>query len=140
MPVSCDPRRTTSVDDGRPSSSPYSYDCSKKAGRAPISDKLAAQVRAQLQQDGVCDRAGRPACSDLRLCGIVQLTEQTGLESCLHDDPVKPGVNGYCYIDGQQGNLDFVNQCPANRRQVVRLVPEGQTPTPDAIDYVSCGG
>ncbi len=74
------------------------------------------------------------------MCEIQQLTDQTGLQSCLDDDPVAKGVNGYCYVDGNQGNPAFINQCPETERRVLRFVPESDTPTQGANVFIACAG
>ncbi len=125
------------VVEARPSS--VAGNCSM-AGRAPVGSKLASAVRQRLKQMGRCDDAGQPACSDFNLCEITQLTEPSVLQSCLDDDPVQSGVNGFCYVDSQQGNPEFISSCPANERRTLRFVPQDKTPTPGAMVFLSCGG
>ncbi len=127
-----------------PVNAPNSYSCGNKPGRAPLTGedgtKLAAAVRSRLKADGQCGAGNEPACSDFNLCEIQQLTNQTGLQSCLNDDPVKAGVNGYCYIDPHQGNPAFISQCLETERRVLRFVPESDTPTQGANVFIACAG
>jgi len=133
-----------------PAGSPNAYDCTKKPGRGPLTGdngtKLEAAVRARLKQDGQCDGAGQPACDQFQMCAITQLDKQTGLNSCLNDDPVKAGVNGYCYIDqtcvdAKTCNGKFISQCPETEKRLLRFVgADTKTPTDGANVFIACAG
>ncbi len=112
-------------------------DCNKP-GRAAPAYKLAAAARLTLGKEGLCGGSGQPDCTEMNLCQIEQLTDQTGLESCLQDDTVKAGVNGFCYVGGQQGNPAFIKSCPPDRHDLLRFVPVNVTPIPGATVLIAC--
>ncbi|HEY5957050.1 MAG TPA: hypothetical protein VIV60_10875, partial [Polyangiaceae bacterium] len=124
-------------------------DCEAK-GRDRVDDKLRNAVLAGMRADQLCDSPGRPACSDFGTCQLRQLTD---------DDPNQPltqcqtkvgyesssPVPGFCYVDPAEhvGAEELVQQCPNNRKRVLRIVGNGddlRAPAPNSWTFVSCAG
>ncbi|MFO0550308.1 MAG: hypothetical protein U0271_18080 [Polyangiaceae bacterium] len=68
-------------------------------------------------------------------CEVQQL-EGDSLDTCLNDDPVPPGVDGWCYVDPTIGSSDLVSECPPAERHIIRPVGDG-LPTGGAL-HIYC--
>jgi hypothetical protein len=95
--------------------------CDEAGFGALAADALRAG-KDRLQQAGVCDVAGQPACDDLCGCELLQKTG-SDLETCQQQDGTLNGAAGWCYIDPSQGagSSSLVASCPQTQRRVVRV-------------------
>ncbi|HMA92958.1 MAG TPA: hypothetical protein VKP30_09745, partial [Polyangiaceae bacterium] len=124
--------------------------CADK-GRDPVEPALAHAVREGLKADGLCDVGNQPACSELTLCQLRQLADDmhadkplTGCQNQENYETASP-VPGFCYVDPAQhlGSESLVEECPANRRRILRIVGDAdlkRAPAPGAWTFIACAG
>jgi hypothetical protein len=114
------------------------------ARRAP-DEVLDSVVRSQLanQEGGGCGAAD-PNCTGACLCEVLQVQQVTtnptdALRACQNDE-VASGVEGWCYVDADQGlgNEALVEGCPATQRRLLRFVGRGLEP--NTTTFVACTG
>lgn len=115
------------------------------ARRAPEAG-VDSVVRGRLAQDPArpCGDAD-PSCAGACLCEVLQVQQVEGpnpeqaLEICQNNEDAA-GVEGWCYIDAEQGigNEALVENCPATQRRLLRFVGSGLAP--NTTTFVACTG
>jgi len=120
-------------------------ECDPNFARQRPDDVLDSVVRGQLSTElgRPCGEAD-PNCTRACLCEVLQVQQvQTNppnaLEVC-RDDPDASGVEGWCYVDADQGlgNEELVENCPATQRRLLRFVGRGLEP--NTTTFVACTG
>jgi len=114
-------------------------DCNLPGRKAvsPESSAVLASIRSQLQVNGSCDVAGKPACDSFCQCEVRQ-ESGADLTACQkNQDPEQPG---YCYIDDPSSPA--VANCPANQKRILRFAdtPSNRIPANGAIAFIACLG
>lgn len=116
------------------------------ARRAP-DPVLDSVVRGQLSSDrgggGGCG-ADDPSCVNACLCEVLQVQQvesnpENALIVCQNDEDAS-GVQGWCYVDADQGlgNDALVENCPATQKRLLRFVGRGLEP--NSTTFVACTG
>ncbi|MDI1443279.1 hypothetical protein [Polyangium sp. 6x1] len=85
-------------------------------------------------------------------CEITQLGVEEGTQdaraACQDDASEEPQlngqpVNGWCYVDGTTtpptGNVEIVQDCPANEKRIIRFVGKGEA-QPGSTLFITCSG
>lgn len=133
-----------------PPSSQAWHECEVK-GREPVMPQLRDAVFRSMREDLLCDAPSRPQCAEFTLCKLVQLSddmhESLPLTKCQSEIgfETNSAVPGFCYIDPEQeiGNPALVEQCPANRKRMLRIVGNGdelRAPAPGSWTFIACAG
>lgn len=116
------------------------------SARVTLSDADRKTLQAELVTRGTCGGTTGVDCNSLCACEIPQ-AKSTALRACQNDDsftPIDPGsgarVDGWCYVspDDGFGAAALVNQCPAARRQNLRLLGSANT-APSEHLFAICG-
>ncbi|MFZ5897527.1 MAG: hypothetical protein ACOY0T_41140 [Myxococcota bacterium] len=116
------------------------------ATRIPLDSADARALKAELTQRGTCGPNTAVDCNTLCACQIPQATS-AALRACQNDDatnPIDPDtgapINAWCYVSPEQGfgAPSLVNQCPAGRRQNLRLLGSA-FPTAQEHLFAVCG-
>lgn len=108
-------------------------------GLAELTDPtLADAVQDELESLGQCGSAD-PSCKGLCRCQLPQL-EGVQLLDCQNSFEIS-NASGFCYISAAPGepfvgNLDFVKDCPADRRRDLRLL--GGAPKAQLFTLLAC--
>jgi hypothetical protein len=119
--------------------------CDSAIARRAPDPVLNTVVRAQLAADRAqpCG-SGDPNCTNACLCEVLQVQQVTSnpanaLQVCQNDENAS-GVEGWCYIDADQGlgNEELVENCPATQRRLLRFVGRGLEPNTTTL--VACTG
>jgi hypothetical protein len=119
--------------------------CDPNFGRRVPDDVLDSVVRGQLasERNSPCGSAD-PNCTQACLCEVLQVQQVTSnptnaLEVC-RDREDAAGVEGWCYVDADQGlgNPALVENCPATQRRLLRFVGRGLEP--NSTTFVACTG
>jgi hypothetical protein len=114
------------------------------ARRAP-DPVLDSVVRGQLagERNSPCG-ANDPTCRGACLCEVLQVQQvesnpANALDVCRQDEDAS-GVEGWCYVDADQGfgNPALVENCPATQQRVLRFVGRGLEP--NTTTFVACTG
>ncbi len=119
--------------------------CNAAIARAKPDPVVESVVRSQLVKERVSPCAdGDDDCSDACLCEVLQVQQVTAnppdaLQRC-QNDPDATGVEGWCYVDADQGvgSDELVENCPATQRRLLRFVGRGLEP--NTTTYVACTG
>jgi hypothetical protein len=120
-------------------------ECDENFARRAPDPVLDSVVRGQLagERNSPCG-TGDPSCTGACLCEVLQV-QQVGsnptnaLDVCRQDEDAS-GVEGWCYVDADQGfgNPALVENCPATQRRVLRFVGRGLEP--NSTTFVACTG
>jgi hypothetical protein len=119
--------------------------CDPAIARRAVDPVLDTVVRGQLAADrGNLCGDGDPNCTGACLCEVLQVQQvtsnpQNALDVCQNDENAS-GVEGWCYIDADQGigNDALVENCPATQRRLLRFVGRGLEPNTTTL--VACTG
>jgi len=119
--------------------------CDAMFGRRAPDAVLDSVVRGQLasERNEPCGEDD-PTCQQACLCEVLQVQQvernpTNALDVC-RDDEDAAGVEGWCYVDADQGlgNPDLVENCPATQRRLLRFVGRGLEP--NSTTFVACTG
>lgn len=119
--------------------------CDPNFGRRQPDAVLDSVVRGQLASERAqpCG-TNDPSCQGACLCEVLQVQQVTtnpmnALEVC-RDREDAAGVEGWCYVDADQGlgNPALVENCPATQRRLLRFVGRGLEP--NSTTFVACTG
>jgi hypothetical protein len=119
--------------------------CDPNFGRREPDAVLDSVVRGQLasERNSPCGM-GDPGCTRACLCEVLQVQQVTGnptnaLDVCRENEDAA-GVEGWCYVDADQGlgNPALVENCPATQRRLLRFVGRGLEP--NSTTFVACTG
>jgi hypothetical protein len=119
--------------------------CDPAFGRRAPDAVLDSVVRGQLATERA-EPCGNddPTCAGACLCEVLQVQQVTSnppnaLDVC-RDDEDAAGVEGWCYVDADQGlgNPALVENCPATQRRLLRFVGRGLEP--NSTTFVACTG
>jgi hypothetical protein len=123
----------------------------KAKGRDEVDQTLRHAVLEGMRADKLCDAPNRPACDTFGTCQLKQLTDDLGPNQPLTKCQTTAGyetsspVPGFCYVDPSNavGAEELVQQCPENRKRVLRIVGNGddlRAPAPNSWTFVACAG
>ena len=109
-------------------------------GRIAASASGTAALLERLEETRYCGAAGQPACDELCVCAIEQMSG-AGLEACQGEPSLPLELAGFCYVDPAQGfgEPELVSGCPVGRKRRLRFLGEG-VPRDGASTFLLCGG
>jgi hypothetical protein len=113
---------------------PPGESCDAARRRSPASGDALPLVRQRVEDRGLCDAPGRPACSALVLCEVAEAGP-----AC-HRQMEQPDV-GWCYVDPAQNPEDdpeIVASCPPAQKRLVRFVDPVPVVEPNVHALVVC--
>jgi hypothetical protein len=110
--------------------------CDVAIGRVAPNAAFAKSVQSELRQDGTCDGASGPRCSELCIREVVQL-EGDDLAIC-QNDAGATGPPGFCYVDPAAGLGDpsVVADCSADSQRKLRVLSESDAGA--ARRFIAC--
>ncbi len=124
------------VIEAKPPQSPSG--CSCNGPRTEPSSITRRGIEDELTRAGQCDGDTGISCSDYCICELSQFAGGD-LEICQNSATDSGDLEGYCYIDPENGvgNPDLVAACPPTQRRLLRFMGP-DFPSPNASVYVSC--
>lgn len=119
--------------------------CDPNIARKVPDEAVDTAIRGQLAVErGTPCGDSDPLCTKACLCEVQQVQQVAGaaanaLQICQQDEDAQ-GVEGWCYIDADQGigNAALVENCPATQRRKLRFVGRGLSP--NTTTFVACTG
>jgi hypothetical protein len=149
----CLPRSLTTASDGTvacslvetiPQPENGACNCDPASARRDPDPVLDSVVRAQLAAERGSPCGPDTSCVNACLCEVLQVQQvptnpPNALDVCRNDENPS-GVEGWCYVDADQGlgNEALVENCPATQKRVLRFVGSGLGP--NTTTFVACQG
>jgi hypothetical protein len=112
--------------------------CDAAIGRVAPDARFVEAVQSELRQDGTCDGANGPLCSELCIREVVQL-EGDDLAIC-QNDAGATGPPGFCYVDPAAGlgDASVVADCSADSQRKLRVLSGSDAG--EARRFIGCAG